>query len=58
MKEGKAYRIGMNTELRYIRIEWNGAKTTGRADAFIPSRDAAIQRTIRKYGTALKNLAE
>jgi hypothetical protein len=58
VKEGKAYRVGLNTDLRYIRIEWTGAKITGRADAFIPSRDAAIQRTIRKYGTALKNLAE
>ncbi len=57
MKEGKAYRVGLNTDLRYLRIEWVGAKIAGRADAFIPSRDAAIQRTIRKYGTALKNLA-
>jgi hypothetical protein len=58
MKPAKAYRVGLNTDLRYIRIEWVGAKITGRADAFIPSRDAAIQRTIRKYGTALKNLAQ
>lgn len=58
MKEGKAYRIGMNTDLRHIRVEWSGARVTGRADTFIPSRDAAIHRTIRKYGSALKNLAD
>jgi hypothetical protein len=61
----KSIQVGTNTDKRYMRVDWHckGVLVTGRietADAqpYIPSRDEAIARTMRKYRVALQNLAK